>query len=155
MSCRGKAAAAIVKEPKMPRISNASLIAALSLVPAALAGPASAFVQLAETLDSACHRVRATRRCQPEPGSHQGNIFDAPGGARDLRDGLIQSGMKLDRKQYFLDVTLARAGQRRVARNAGVRGRWSIASLPGLNERDAGAAKAAGTSDQRGDQGSV
>ncbi len=57
MSCRGRAAAAIVKEPnkepKMPRISNAFLIAMLSLVPAASASPASAFVQLADTQDGA------------------------------------------------------------------------------------------------------
>jgi hypothetical protein len=37
----------------MPRVSTAFLIAALRLVPAGLAGPALAFVQLVATLDDA------------------------------------------------------------------------------------------------------
>jgi ankyrin repeat protein len=114
MSCRSKAAAAIVKEPKMPRISNAFLIAVLSLVPAALAGPASAFVQLAETQDSA-----ATASVQHNASPSQGHIkeifFDAArAGRADLLDGLIQSGMKPDErdaKGYTALILAAYNGQ--------------------------------------------
>src|SRR5260370_31013391 len=89
MSCRWKPAAAIVKERKMPRISNAFLIAVLSLVPAALAGPASAFVQLAETPDSAA--TASVQHAAPSPS--QGHIkqifFDAARAGRDDRLGAL------------------------------------------------------------------
>src|ERR1700733_13640355 len=99
MSCRGKAAAANVKEPKMPRISNFFLIAMLSLVPAALADRASAFVQLAETRDGAS----AASVQHDTAGLSQDHIkeifFDAARtGRNDLLDGLIRSGMKPDER---------------------------------------------------------
>jgi ankyrin repeat protein len=115
MICRGKAAAAIVKEPKMPHISNAFLVAVLSLVPAALADPASAFVQLAETQDGA-----ATASVQHDAASlGQARIkelfFDAARTGRDdLLDGLIQSGMKPDErdaKGYTALIIAAYNGQ--------------------------------------------
>ncbi len=92
MSCRGKAAAAIVKERKMPRISNAFLIAALSLVPAALAGPASAFVQLAETQDSAATASVQHDAASPSQGHIKEIFFDAARAGRDdLLDGLMKT----------------------------------------------------------------
>jgi ankyrin repeat protein len=115
MSCRGKAAAAIVKEPKMPRISNAFLIAALSLVPAALAGPASAFVQLAETQDSAATASVQHDAASPSQGHIKEIFFDAARAGRDdLLDGLIQSGMKPDErdaKGYTALILAAYNGQ--------------------------------------------
>ena len=115
MSCRGKAAAAIVKEPKMPRISNAFLIAVLSLVPAALAGPASAFVQLAETQDSAATASVQHDAASPSQGHIKEIFFDAARAGRDdLLDGLIQSGMKPDErdaKGYTALILAAYNGQ--------------------------------------------
>src|ERR1700722_16444966 len=99
MSCRGKAAAAIVKESKMSRISNAFLIAILALVPAAVAGAALAFVQLAEMRDGA-----AAAAAQHDAGGlsqdHIKEIFfdAARAGRNDLLDGLIRSGMKPDER---------------------------------------------------------
>jgi ankyrin repeat protein len=99
MSCRGKAAAAIVKESKMSRISNAFLIAILALVPAAVAGAALAFVKLAETQDGAA----AASVQYDAAGLSQDHIkeifFDAArAGRNDLLDGLIRSGMKPDER---------------------------------------------------------
>src|SRR5258708_25562009 len=115
MSCRGKAAAAIVKEPKMPRISIAFLIAVLSLVPAALAGPASAFVQLAETLDSAATASVQHDAARESEGHIKELFFDAARAGRDaLLDGLIQSGMKPDErdaKGYTALILAAYNGQ--------------------------------------------
>src|ERR1700737_3563298 len=85
MSCRGRAAAAIVKgTPTMPRISTAFLISSLWLVPAALAGPALAVVSLGGAPGSG---AAATRHATP-PRS----------GPNDLLDGLIRSGMKPDER---------------------------------------------------------
>lgn len=115
MSCRGKAAAAIVKEPKMPRISSAFLIALLSLVPAALAGPASAFVQLAETQDSAATESVEHDAASPTQSHIKEMFFDAARAGRDdLLDGLIQSGMKPDErdaKGYTALILAAYNGQ--------------------------------------------
>src|SRR4030088_2672915 len=115
MSYRGKAAAAIVKERKMPRMSNAFLIAALSLVPAALAGPASAFVQLAETQDSAATASVEHDAASPSQGHIKEIFFDAARAGRDdLLDGLIQSGMKPDErdaKGYTALILAAYNGQ--------------------------------------------
>jgi uncharacterized protein len=99
----------------MPRISTASLIAALWLVPAALAGPAFAFVQLAETLDSAA----AASVQHDAAGLSQDHIkeifFDAARQGRDdLLDGLIRSGMKPDErdaKGYTALILAAYNGQ--------------------------------------------
>ena len=99
----------------MPHISNAFLVAVLSLVPAALADPASAFVQLAETQDGA-----ATASVQHDAASlGQARIkelfFDAARTGRDdLLDGLIQSGMKPDErdaKGYTALIIAAYNGQ--------------------------------------------
>ena len=95
----------------MPRISNAFLIAALSLVPAALAGPASAFVQLAETQDSAATASVQHDAASPSQGHIKEIFFDA---ARAGRDGLIQSGMKPDErdaKGYTALILAAYNGQ--------------------------------------------
>jgi ankyrin repeat protein len=94
-----KAAAAIVKEPKMSRISTAFLIAVLSLVPAALTGPASAFDQMAETQDGAV--AASVQHDGPTLSQdHLKEIFfeAARTGRDDLLDGLIQSGMKPDER---------------------------------------------------------
>ena len=95
----------------MPRISNAFLIAALSLVPAALAGPASAFVQLAEAQDSAATASVQHDAASPSQGHIKEIFFDA---ARAGRDGLIQSGMKPDErdaKGYTALILAAYNGQ--------------------------------------------
>src|ERR1700730_14322527 len=99
MSCRGKAAAALVKEPKMPRIPNVFLIAVLSLVPAALAEPVSAFVQPAETQDGNAAESVQHDAASPSQDQIKEIFFDAARAGRDdLLDGLIQSGMKPDER---------------------------------------------------------
>jgi ankyrin repeat protein len=115
MSCRGKAAAAIVKEPKMPHISNAFLVAVLSLVPAALAGPASALVQLAETQQGATRPPETRNDGSLSQDQLKAIFFDAARQGRDdLLDGLIQSGMKPDErdaKGYTALILAAYNGQ--------------------------------------------
>jgi hypothetical protein len=83
----------------MPRIPTASLIAALWVVSAALAGPAFALVQLTETLDGAA----AASAPHDTTGLSQDHIkelfFDAArSGRNDLLDGLIRCGMKPDER---------------------------------------------------------
>ena len=83
----------------MPRISTAFLIAVLSLVPAALAGPASAFVQMAETQDGAAIAPGQRDAAGPSQDHIKEMFFDAARAGRyDLLDGLIQSGMKPDER---------------------------------------------------------
>src|SRR5258708_7392364 len=111
MSCRGRAAAAIVKEPnkepKMPRISNAFLIAMLSLVPAAWARPASAFVQLADAQDGAATASEQHDAASLSQERIQEIFFDAARKGRDeLLDGLIQSGMNPDERDPHGYTTL-------------------------------------------------
>jgi ankyrin repeat protein len=112
---RGSDCAAIVKEPKMPRISNAFLIAVLSLVPAALAGPASAFVQLAETQDDAATSSVQHNAVSPGQDRIKEIFFDAARAGRDdLLDGLIRSGMKPDERDphgYTALILAAYSGQ--------------------------------------------
>jgi ankyrin repeat protein len=99
LSGRGKTAAAMVKEPKMPRIPNPLLIAVLSLVPATLASPASAFVQLAETQDGAATASVQRDAAGPSQDHIKEIFFDAARrGREDLLDGLIRSGMKPDER---------------------------------------------------------
>jgi ankyrin repeat protein len=98
MSCRGKAAAAIVKESKMSRVSSAFLMAILTLVPATAAGAAAGFIKLAEAQDGAAAAVQ-----DDAGGLSQDHIkeifFDAArAGRNDLLDGLIRSGMKPDER---------------------------------------------------------
>jgi uncharacterized protein len=82
----------------MSRMSNAVLIAALSLVPTALAAPASAFVLLAETQDRAA-TASAHDLGNPSQDHIRALFFDAAREGRDdLLDGLIQSGMKPDER---------------------------------------------------------
>ena len=103
------------RNPKMPRVSTAFLIAALWLAPAGLAGPALAFVQLMATLDDAA----AASVQHDAAGLSQDHIkeifFDAARSGRDdLLDGLIQSGMKPDErdaKGYTALILAAYNGQ--------------------------------------------
>jgi uncharacterized protein len=83
------------RNPKMPRISTALLIAALCV----LAGPAFAFVQLAETLDSAAAASVQHDASGLSQDHIKGIFFDAArSGRNDLLDGLIRSGMKPDER---------------------------------------------------------
>jgi ankyrin repeat protein len=116
MSCRSRSAAAKAnKEPNMPRISNVFLITALSLVPAALASPASAFVQLAETQDGAATTSEQQDAARLGQDRIKEIFFDAARQGRDdLLDGLIQSGMKPDErdaKGYTALILAAYNGQ--------------------------------------------
>jgi hypothetical protein len=86
--CRGKAAAAIVKESKMPRVPTAFLITVLWLVPAGLAGPALAFVQLVATLDDAAAASAQHDAASPSQDHIKEIFFDA---ARQGRDDLLDS----------------------------------------------------------------
>jgi uncharacterized protein len=92
----------------MPRIPM--LIAVLSLVPAVLAGPASAFVQLAETLDGSA-ATSVQRDATSLSQDHIKEIFfdAARAGRYDLLDGLIRSGMKPDERDPhgYTALTLA------------------------------------------------
>lgn len=109
-----EAGTAIIKEPMMSRISNAFLIAALSLVPTALAAPASAFVRLAETQDRAV-APSVHDFANPSQDHIKELFFDAARQGRDdLLDGLIQSGMKPDErdaKGYTALILAAYNGQ--------------------------------------------
>src|SRR5437879_4662107 len=98
----------------MSRMSNAFLIAALLLVPAALTAPASAFVRLAETQDRAASSS-VHDFDNPSQDHIKALFFDAARQGRDdLLDGLIQSGMKPDErdaKGYTALILAAYNGQ--------------------------------------------
>jgi ankyrin repeat protein len=101
----------------MPRVPTAFLITVLWLVPAGLAGPALAFVQLVATLDDAAAASAQHDAASPSQDHIKEIFFDAARQGRDdLLDGLIQSGMKPDErdaKGYTALILAAYNGQAR------------------------------------------